>query len=342
MATSTGALSKPTKGTIMADTMLQIVRQEAIEAKYSRKKIDVMVRAFITTNPKIQGQMEHGIALLTEWMSKSYYPSKQARIDQLKSVNLAELVLELFVGIAYIMRAELFVSVASKMAGRLGFDDRKEAVLTTAEMLAVLCMTDAFDIGKPDKMASLLLVSRMELDDEIVQCMEQSMYMPPMVCEPLELRGNYDSGYLSFKESVILGKGNHHNGDVCLDVLNTVNRVALKLDTDFLRSVDEEPSKEFTVERAIASAAKKGKVLTEAQAKLVVQDQIEHWERFKPVSARVYMLIHENSDEFYLTNKWDKRGRMYAQGYHITTQGTPYKKACIELAKQEVVTGVPA
>jgi len=326
----------------MADTMLQIVRQEAIEAKYSRKNVDVLVRQFVKTDATIRNQMAVGITLLKEWMAKPFHPSKQARVDQLKGLDLQELVLELFIGIAYITIPELFVSAASKLAGRLGFDDKKEAVATTAEILAVLCETDAFDIGKPDKMASLLLVSRMDLGDEIHQYMQQSMYMPPMVCEPLELRGNYDSGYLSFKDSVILGKGNHHNGDVCLDVLNLVNKVALKLDTDFLRSVDEEPSKEFTVERAIAAAAKKGKVINEAQAKLVVQDQIEHWERFKPVSARVYMLIHENADEFYLTNKVDKRGRMYAQGYHITTQGTPYKKACVELAKQELVTGVPS
>jgi len=46
-------------------------------------------------------------------------------------------------------------------------------------------------------------------------------------------------------------------------------------------------------------------------------------------------------NEFYLTNKVDKRGRIYSQGYHINTQGTSFKKAMIDLAHEELVTGMP-
>jgi DNA-directed RNA polymerase len=47
-----------------------------------------------------------------------------------------------------------------------------------------------------------------------------------------------------------------------------------------------------------------------------------------------------SGNEIYLTNKVDKRGRIYAQGYHITTQGTSFKKAMLELAHEELVTGI--
>jgi hypothetical protein len=139
-----------------------------------------------------------------------------------------------------------------------------------------------------------------------------------MVCVPLDLSNNYDSGYLSVKESLILGKGNHHDGNICIDVLNTINKVALKLDTAFLLQVEEEPT--FELDTA---------------------EKRDMWLNFKSQSAIMYALMHSLGNEFYLTHKVDKRGRIYSQGYHLNTQGTAFKKAMIELANEEVITGVP-
>ena len=47
-------------------------------------------------------------------------------------------------------------------------------------------------------------------------------------------------------------------------------------------------------------------------------------------------------NEFYLTHRYDKRGRCYAQGYHVTTQGNPWNKAVIEFAHEELATGAIA
>lgn len=187
-----------------------------------------------------------------------------------------------------------------------------------AEILAVLCLTDAYDINKANKMASLVLVSRIPLSDQLIQFINDSAYLPPMVCEPLELENNYSSGYLSHKDSLILGNGNHHEGDICIDVLNRINKVALKLDTQFLSKVEEEPTFE-----------------------LDTPEKILQWDNFKRQSYSFYKLMVNQGNEFYLTNKVDKRGRIYASGYHITTQGTAFKKSCIELAKEEIVQGMP-
>jgi DNA-directed RNA polymerase len=43
------------------------------------------------------------------------------------------------------------------------------------------------------------------------------------------------------------------------------------------------------------------------------------------------------SNEFYLTHRYDKRGRVYCQGYHVTYQGTPWNKAVLELADKEII-----
>ncbi len=187
-----------------------------------------------------------------------------------------------------------------------------------------------------------MLESKLYLSEEVLNFIEQSEYLPPMVCEPLELESNYDSGYLTHKESLILGKGNHHDGNICLDVLNLANSVKLKLDTDFLRTVEEECGTELTLEGVKNKALKKGVVYSDDQAAAVLVKLQEQWPAFKATSAKMYMLMHNLGNEFHLTHKVDKRGRIYAQGYHISTQGSSYKKAMIELANEEIVEGVPA
>ena len=161
-----------------------------------------------------------------------------------------------------------------------------------------------------------MVISRINLPKEIIDSIEESEFLPPMVCKPLELENNFSSGYLSHKESLILKK-NHHDGDICLDALNIVNSVQLQLDKDFLSSVEEEPT--FDIKDPQQETA---------------------WGDFKKASYRFYQLIAANGNRFYLTHKVDKRGRIYAHGYHITTQGSSFKKASIELAKEEIVKGV--
>ena len=97
-----------------------------------------------------------------------------------------------------------------------------------------------------------------------------------------------------------------------------MNKVALKLDTAFLCKVEEEPTFE-----------------------LDTPERIELWARFKTQSYSFYHLMVECGNTLYLTHKVDKRGRIYAMGYHISSMGTPFKKAMLELAKEEIVTGAP-
>lgn len=323
------------------ETMLQIVRQENIEQRFNRKLIDNKIRAEINANPDMLQRMVAGVELVSNWCEATYYTSKQVRVDQVKLLKRDQLVEDIFVGVCYFQNPTLFNSVTAQLAGRLGLSDKRAAITTIAELLAVLCATDAFDIDKPNKMASLTLQCRIPLSDELIEFVNQSMYLPPMVCEPLELKSNYDSGYLSHKDSLILGNGNHHDGDICLDVLNTLNQVKLKLDMQFLCNAPENPKKEFTLERVIESHDKRGQYITEGEAKEILAKQIEGWNAFRAQSQKIYLMLHANGNEFHLTHKVDKRGRVYSQGYHINTQGASFKKAAVELANEELVEGVP-
>ena len=300
------------------DTMIQHFRQQSLEARFSRKSIDGKIRAEILENPEMVEKIDQGVKLLEVYISKKYYPSKMARIEQLKGLDFRQLIEDVFVGIAYCQKPVLFTAVTAQLAGRLGFDDKRAAITTLAEIVAVLCETDAFDIYKADKMASLEVISRIPLTQELKEYIALSEYLPPMVVPPEELKSNYDSGYLSVKESLILGSGNHHQGDICLDVLNIMNQVCLSLDTDFLSKEEEVPRHE-----------------------LDTAEKRDQWLDFKRQSYEFYLLLAQYENEFYLTHKVDKRGRAYAQGYHVSTQGSPFKKASIELAKKEYVEGVP-
>lgn len=301
------------------ETMKHIVLQEMNEEHYNRKHIDTKIREAILENTDMQAKLAMGVELVKKYMAGDYHESKNRRIAQLSPMVLEDLVLDCFVGVAYSLVPELFTSVTAQMSARLGFSDRTDAIQTVSELLAVLCQTDAFDITKESRQASLKLQSRIPLPENLLTFIENSEILPPMVCEPLKLVHNHSSGYLTHNDSLVLGSGNHHDGDLCLDVLNTINKVAFKLDLDFLCKVEEEPTFELNT-----------------------QDKVDQWARFKKQSYRFYSLLQQQGNRFFFNNKVDKRGRIYACGYHVNPQGASFKKAQLELANEEVVDGVPA
>ena len=322
------------------ETNKQITLQEMNEERFDRKGIDTRIREFIDTSELMQEKIAQGVELLQGYISGEYYESKMNRIAQLKDLDLTQLVKECFVGILYYQREQLFTGITAQLASRLGFNDKAEGITTMAEIIAVLGNTDVFDTYKMSAQASLMLVSNIELPEGLIHFASNTEYLPPMVCEPLELTSNRSSGHLTFNDSLVLGAGNHHNGDLCLDVLNKMNQVALSLDTQFLSTVEEEMP-EVSVESMMDKAEEKGKTLSQGQAMIRVKDFIDNWDDFKQQSYYFYSLMESQGNRFHLTHKVDKRGRMYSQGYHITTQGTPFKKASLEFANEELVNGVP-
>lgn len=312
------------------ETMQNIVAQELNEERFNRKHIDTKIRAAIEASAEMHAKRIAGIGYLKTYIGTHYtyalkdgtikdFTSKNARIAQLQNLDLEALVTNIFIGIAYCQRPELFTSVTAQLACRLGFSDKTEAITTMAEIVAVLCHTDAFDIVKDSRQSSLMVQSRIPLSQELLTFIEDSQYLPPMVCEPRELVNNYSSGYLTHNDSLLLGQGNHHDGDLCLDVLNKMNKVCLQVNTAFLSRFEENPT--FALD---------------------TPEKRDQWAAFKRQSYRFYTLMEQAGNRFWLTHKVDKRGRGYAQGYHINPQSTAFKKAMVDLAKEELVQGVPA
>jgi hypothetical protein len=297
------------------DNLLKIVQQELVEKQYSKKHIDKKIRTWLLEAH--QAKIDEGVHLVKEYLSKSYYTSKNTRISQIKGMDLSALVLDIYVGVAYCCTPELFTSMTAQMAGKLKFSDKPEAIKTIAELVAVLCFTDVFDIFKPVGSLSLHIKFNLSIPPELLTFIQNTAFLPPMLCTPKEVTNNYSSGYLTHDDSLVLGKGNNHDGDLCLDVINKMNNVCLKLDTQFLSTLTETPT--FMLDD---------------------QEKIDQWNKFIKQSYSFYLMLATHDNEFYLTHKVDKRGRIYAQGYHLNTQGTAFKKAMIELANEELVEGV--
>ena len=291
--------------------------QVGIEERFSQQHVNKLLREYTRDSEPFHNKVLEGVKLLENWMKQTFHTSKQQRLEQLQFMDLEQLVSSILRAIMYCHKPVLFTAAVAMTVEHLGWDDKPAAIQTMAEILAVLCRTDAFDIYKENKVSSLMLVSNAKLGD-IKKAMELVQYMPPMIVEPLEVNHNRDTGYLTLNDSLILGgKHNHHAGNICLDVLDIQNKVCLKIDAQFINSFIEVPKKTLETKEAE-----------------------ENWYQFKKKSDEMYRLVLRAGNKVWLTHRVDVRGRMYAQGYHLNTQGASFKKAMLELAKEELVTGI--
>jgi hypothetical protein len=300
--------------------MLTDDMQRANEYRFARHHIDKYMRDYVLSDEDVIPLLDKGVELLTEWVAQTFsYESKNIRISGLRGMDLRELVIDIVVASAYCQHEELFTSFTARMAGTLGWDDKKSSITTIAEITAVLCDTDLFDLTQANRFGSWNIISNITLSLQLSEYIANCAYLPPLVHKPKKLRHNRDTPYLTIgQDSVILNKG-HHGDDVCLDVLDSKNSVALSLDLEFLSKIEEMPNSE-----------------------LDTPEKQTMWLNQKRQSHEFYLLMAGQGNKFYLHHKYDKRGRIYANGYHISTQGAPYKKAMLEFAHKQVVTDIPS
>lgn len=204
-----------------------------------------------------------------------------------------------------------------------------------AEVLLGILVTSWKDIDKIsrwlEKLAELdavdyfngRFVVRHHIPLKLAEDIEKYQFPMPMMVEPRPVTCNRETGYISLGGSIIL-KNNHHNKDVCLDHINRCNRVPLTINRDTSTAVENKV--------ANLNGAKEGETFEE------YQDRLAAWEKFVKHTGWVHDLlgsVHEN--KFYLTHKYDKRGRTYCQGYFVNYQGHDFNKAVIEFANKEII-----
>lgn len=167
-----------------------------------------------------------------------------------------------------------------------------------------------------------LFIVRYTLPEEVQGELDRFQYPLPMLVEPKELTHNKMTGYLTGKGSVIL-RNNHHDGDVCLDHLNRMNRIKMKIDFDTANMIR---NKWRNLDKP-----KEGETHDE------FQDRRRAFEKYDRTARDVLDIMKAAGNEFYLTHRPDKRGRIYSQGYHINVQGATWNKAILNFAEEEMV-----
>lgn len=157
-----------------------------------------------------------------------------------------------------------------------------------------------------------VLVTKFKLVPSEAEKLSSMLYPLPLVIPPAPLTKNYETGYHYMPKKCVVLKTKYTHVDVNLDHINRVNSIPLRINTDVINNCANLPKKE-----------------------LKTQKDKQNWNRF--VRQQREIVNFYKDAPFYLVHRYDKRGRVYCQGYHISYQGCDYTNACIEFAEGEPI-----
>ena len=168
-----------------------------------------------------------------------------------------------------------------------------------------------------------LLVTVCQITAELQADIDKYQYPLPLVKAPLELKTNSDTGYHVFRKGSVILRNNHHEDDVCLDHLNRCNQVRMVINSGVMSMIQ---NKWRNLDKP-----KQDESVTD------YQKRVKAFEKYDRTSREVMKLVLSEGNSFYLSHKYDKRGRTYCQGYQMTYQGAPWNKAVVEFANKEII-----
>lgn len=169
---------------------------------------------------------------------------------------------------------------------------------------------------------SKTFVIKYDVSADVREKLDMFQYPLPMIEAPKKLTHNYQTGYQTIRGSALL-RDNHHKEDICLDHLNRVNSVPLKIN-----------------ENVVAFVQNKWKNLDrpkEGETMQKYKKRVRAFQKYDQASRDVLAALLTQGNHMWLTHKYDFRGRTYAQGYHVNYQGNDWCKAVVELAEGEVL-----
>lgn len=296
---------------------IKALHQHIIEDRYSKENIHNWVKQDLIESG-LEEELKQGEDLLYDYCMGKYWDSKNERIDKLLMSNwdYQDLVLEVFTVIIP-EDTQTIQTVCGRLAEMLPVGNIFSKIQTAAEIVGVLEPLGLYRIisASESDTDSILVESLIELEDETIQKLADTKYLPPMIVPPRTVTGNDSPQYLTKKkDNLVLNAPKNWDADTCIGVVNICNQIALELDENILQ-YEEKPNKECDT-----------------------PEKIKAFELLRNSSKKVYKELLEYGNEFYFAWKFDRRGRMYSQGYHVNVQSTEYKKAIINLKRKEVIT----
>ena len=189
----------------------------------------------------------------------------------------------------------------------------------TADMILKAAYADLVDY----QVQQDIFIVAYDITADVQHEIDLYQYPLPMIVKPKELKSNRDSGYLTSRDSIIL-RDNHHMDDVCLDHMDDINSTALSINLDVLKT--------------IKNSWRNLEAPKPDEERSDYYKRVKAFEKYDSCSKEVmeHLVLHGN--RFHLTHRYDKRGRVYCQGYHVNYQGNPWNKAVVEFADKEYLT----
>lgn len=300
--------------------MSLIDTQTSIEYMYDKSRVSKMIRDDINSTPELVESIDECLhALNNFYMMGPHFNMKNQYLSSITEIDFCKIIYRVLEVLMPNASGTTFSSLVGQSAGCLTSVDKLSSFKITSSVIAYMSEAGLVKIIRAGDSNSGMMevIPTYVCDDKIIQYIHQTMYLPPMVCTPNVLTHNKSSGYKTIKnDSLILKNHNHHDGDICLDSLNLFNSVALSLDVQMLTTFDEQPKKIIDT-----------------------HEKQRQFDKLREDSYHVYKLLIQTGNNFHLTYKVDKRGRSYSCGFHCNVQGNSFRKAIINLAKQELVNG---
>lgn len=173
-----------------------------------------------------------------------------------------------------------------------------------------------------ERMTKLEVIVAHDISPEVQMELDRFQYPLPMVEAPEPVTNNRQTGYQTIKGSLLL-KNNHHEGDLALDHINRMNHTPLRINADAAMFVQNHWK---NLDRQ-----------KEDETFLEFKQRKDAFRKFDEVARDIVAAFAMDNQTLYLTHRYDKRGRTYAQGHHINYQGNDWCKASIEFANGEVL-----
>ena len=289
------------------------IAQYYSEEKYSKKNlINVILGSMNAQNNK--DVMFKLVSAINKYFSTCYWETKN---DYITTVLMSDTNARLIAEHIIISSLKHPNTVINNIANEIGtmFISSINNVFTRVQLstdLLLACEDIIYDLVVTSN-DGIMFNSWITLNSDDMLTVSKFLYQPPMKCKPLNISNNNMSGYLTYNESILLGNAAcKHNKKLSLDVINIQNGIQFTLDK-FVLMKEEKPKNKLT------------------------GDNLKNWEQFTKECDSLYTEYKDK--EFYLTHKFDSRGRLYSQGYHINYQSTEYRKALFNLAKKEICDG---
>lgn len=173
-----------------------------------------------------------------------------------------------------------------------------------------------------------------ELSPEIVERIAKFKYLNPMIVEPLPVNhkgNNRGNGYLTTGGTSLILGGAWHTQEINAELLDVQNKIPLKLNP-IIAVFGHHRWKDLANPRL----ATVKKPYNETHADYL--KRIRAYEQFVNQSQETMVEMAKTGNKFWLTHAYDKRGRLYCNGYGINYQGNEYAKAVVEFHTTTLTT----